>query len=87
MAESNRFQHINREQLVIEETTYRGRVRLRCTVCQKVAYTTEGRAERAAATIRGNPKGNVVRSSKMRHYEGDCGWWHLTSTSVKKARR
>ena len=49
------------------------RGRNRCEEDDKVAYESQGEADRAAADRR------AFTNGELRTYLGDCGWWHMTS--------
>lgn len=69
---------------VVEETSYSGKPRLRCTVCGKVAFKTEQQAliNRDYIESKGGPRMRPYKGRYQRVYGQNkgmpCGWWHLS---------
>jgi len=70
---------------VVLEKSYSGNSRLRCTVCDKVAFRTEEEAlhNRDYIHSKGGPRMRQYKGRYKRTYgqrKGTpCGWWHLSS--------
>jgi len=66
------------------EESFSGRSRLRCTVCDKVAFRTEKEAliNRDYIFMKGGPRMRQYKGRYPRVYGQNkgtpCGWWHLS---------